>query len=98
MMGGGVTVTSEPGKGSVFAVRLPAGADTAAKAAINGGRAPTSDCVLGIDDDATARELIADHLKAEGFSVTTPAGGLAGPNPPNQLPPHPTPLHLTNPS
>ena len=28
MMGGDVTVTSEPGKGSVFTVRLPAGTDT----------------------------------------------------------------------
>jgi signal transduction histidine kinase len=28
MMGGDVTVASEPGKGSVFAVRLPSGADT----------------------------------------------------------------------
>ena len=28
MMGGDVTVTSEPGKGSVFTVRLPAGEDT----------------------------------------------------------------------
>ena len=28
MMGGDVTVTSESGKGSVFTVRLPAGADT----------------------------------------------------------------------
>jgi len=28
MMGGDVTVTSEPGKGSVFAVRLPSGTDT----------------------------------------------------------------------
>jgi signal transduction histidine kinase len=27
MMGGDVTVTSEPGKGSVFTVRLPAGAE-----------------------------------------------------------------------
>jgi signal transduction histidine kinase len=28
MMGGDVTMTSEPGKGSVFTVRLPTGADT----------------------------------------------------------------------
>ena len=28
MMGGDVTVTSDPGKGSVFTVRLPGGADT----------------------------------------------------------------------
>ncbi|HKD29260.1 MAG TPA: ATP-binding protein [Xanthobacteraceae bacterium] len=28
MMGGDVTVTSEPGKGSVFTVRLPGGANT----------------------------------------------------------------------
>jgi adenylate cyclase len=32
MMGGDVTVTSEPGKGSVFTVRLPTGADTLTKA------------------------------------------------------------------
>jgi len=33
MMGGDVTVTSEAGKGSVFAVRLPGGADAGANAA-----------------------------------------------------------------
>jgi signal transduction histidine kinase/CheY-like chemotaxis protein/HAMP domain-containing protein len=78
MMGGDVMVASEPGKGSVFTVRLPAGPDTAARSATNGGRPASSDCVLVVDDDATARELIAEHLKAEGFSVATAAGGLEG--------------------
>jgi len=78
MMGGDVTVASEPGKGSVFTVRLPAGPDPVAKAATNGGRPPSNDCVLVVDDDATARELIAEQLKAEGFSVVTAAGGLEG--------------------
>jgi signal transduction histidine kinase len=31
MMGGDVTVTSEPGKGSVFTVRLPGSADAQAR-------------------------------------------------------------------
>jgi signal transduction histidine kinase/CheY-like chemotaxis protein/HAMP domain-containing protein len=78
MMGGDVTVASEPGKGSVFTVRLPAGAEPATRAATNGGRPPSSDCVLVVCDDANARELIADQLKAEGFSVATAAGGLEG--------------------
>src|SRR5207302_2274252 len=80
MMGGDVTVASEPGKGSVFTVRLPASADTQAKSSIgsDGRRSPTADSVLVIDDYATARELIADHLKAEGFSVVTAAGGVEG--------------------
>jgi len=80
MMGGDVTVTSEPGKGSVFTVRLPG--STASPASRPTGsdcrRSPTADRVLVIDDDATARELIADHLKAEGFSVVTAAGGVEG--------------------
>jgi GAF domain-containing protein/CheY-like chemotaxis protein len=75
MMGGDVTVESESGKGSVFTVRLPAGGATSSSEDLrrHGGR-----CVLVIDDDATARELIAEHLKAEGFSVTAAAGGLEG--------------------
>src|SRR5205823_4459102 len=77
MMGGDVTVTSEPGKGSVFTVRLPGSTDSKTRSSpSSGGRhSPNADCVLVIDDDATARELIADHLKAEGFSVVIAAGG-----------------------
>ena len=80
MMGGDVTVTSEPGKGSVFTARLPAAADPPARSpsGLDGGRPSSADCVLVIDDDATARELISDHLKAEGFSVVTAAGGVEG--------------------
>src|SRR4029077_7337510 len=69
MMGGDVTVASEPGKGSVFTVRLPGSADSQTRSSTgsDGRRSPTADRVLVIDDDATSRELIADHLKAEGF-------------------------------
>ncbi|MFL5090014.1 MAG: hybrid sensor histidine kinase/response regulator, partial [Xanthobacteraceae bacterium] len=79
MMGGDVTVASEAGKGSTFTVRLPGPAEPAA-----GGRKPgheasrRSDCILVIDDDPTARELISHHLEAEGFAVVTAAGGLEG--------------------
>jgi signal transduction histidine kinase/DNA-binding response OmpR family regulator/HAMP domain-containing protein len=76
MMGGDVMVKSEPGKGSVFTVRLPGSAD--ARTSGNGDRPPRTDCILVIDDDATARELISDQLKAEGLPVVTAAGGLEG--------------------
>jgi CheY-like chemotaxis protein len=80
MMGGDVIVTSEPGKGSVFTVQLPAGADTLAKStALDGAREmAAAHRILVIDDDSTARELISDHLKAEGFSVVTANGGVEG--------------------
>ena len=78
MMGGEVTVASEPGKGSVFTVRLPGAADPPASSSTDGIGAPAGDCVLVVDDDATARELIADQLRAEGFSIATAAGGLEG--------------------
>jgi signal transduction histidine kinase/CheY-like chemotaxis protein len=76
MMGGEVTVASEPGSGSRFTVRLPAVAEPHDGAA--GEDAPPPDSILVIDDDPVARELISDQLIAEGFSVVTAAGGLEG--------------------
>ena len=83
IMGGDVTAKSELGKGSTFVVRLPAGTDPRERSlelAHENRDASSSqtDCVLVIDDDATARELIANHLKSGGYSVVTAAGGLEG--------------------
>ena len=82
MMGGDTLVTSEIGKGSTFVARLPAGSATPATtdqpiSALD-ERLPSGDCVLVIDDDLTARELIANHLRGGGFSVVTASGGREG--------------------
>ena len=76
MMGGDVTVASEPGKGSLL--HGAASGQSRIRTACRREAAPPSDCILVIDDDPIARELIADQLKAEGFSVVTAAGGLEG--------------------
>jgi adenylate cyclase len=82
MMGGDALVTSEIDKGSIFVARLPTSPATPAPtdqpASPLDEPLPSGDCVLVIDDDLTARELIANHLRDAGFSVVTAAGGREG--------------------
>lgn len=91
MMGGDITVTSEPGKGSVFTANLPLEVeqpgvmtDTRARRAavvVEAGSAKSQEgtpVILVIDDDQAVRDLVDRSLSRAGFQVLTASDGAEG--------------------
>lgn len=88
LMGGNLTVVSEPGKGSTFTARfkvdlgvpaaIPPPAPRHVPASVEATPPGEENAILVIDDDPTARELLTRTLTREGFSVITASDGEKG--------------------
>ncbi len=72
LMGGGVTLTSEAGQGSVFTLRVPIEI-APAEADAPDLKPTTRACVLVVEDEASARDLTCRALAALPFDVRTAA-------------------------
>jgi signal transduction histidine kinase/CheY-like chemotaxis protein len=73
--GGSVAVTSAPGRGSRFAIRLPSGPQPGQKSALPDARPPAQLRVLAVDDEPALVTLAASFLRGDGHLVVTASSG-----------------------
>jgi CheY-like chemotaxis protein len=87
MMGGGITVASQPGQGTTFTIRIPA--HVGASGIVPGIQDETKvtdatpaeevrNTVLVIDDDPTIHDMLKRTLSKQGFHVVTASSGTEG--------------------
>jgi PAS domain S-box-containing protein len=80
LMGGDVSVSSEPGRGSVFTVEMPARIAGASQpfspdAGVQNAPDAPAGVVLVVDDDSVARTLIQKTLEKGGYKTVAAASG-----------------------
>ncbi|MGA7932445.1 MAG: CHASE4 domain-containing protein, partial [Kovacikia sp.] len=85
MMGGNISVESEPGQGATFKMVLPtqvidpkARQDVVLQDLTADSLPPEASTILVIDDDPTTHDLIRRYLFKEGFRVESAFSGLEG--------------------